>query len=660
MIPPFSFSRPRTATPAEARASTDTSRLAYLFRPPVLIVLLGLAYLAALVAMPPEALTHHDTGAKYLQVRNLRLTPGGLDYSINYPARPLDPGLDFVPFRERYYYSDGQDRIYLQWPIFLALLTRVPWKLMGFWGLYFVPFLGGLGACWATYLLALAAGAPRRIAWLAIPLLGLATPLAIYALLFFEHTLSAMLVALSLVFAARAATALLSARAAAESGVRWWQRLRAWLGTPAGGMAASGALLSLAVYFRSDLYIMAVVAGGLYALLAVRSGAWRRLFFAWASAFLLMLVPLWAFYAITEGTLLPLHATYYFAGSEGPSAPGAPATFSLPALRYIVQAGWGVVPDFLLGAQAFPWSPQYPVWAAALGVVGVVLCGVAALGHLLDLGGRASPWRLALMAAGLTGAGAAALYVLLSPQPYRNLHGFLIAAPFVALALWPPDRVFLPGLRGITAQGLVYVVTLAHVGLHFLVISALSGLGPASRQEWGQRYLFNAYPGLVALALLAGWRIWMEYGSRAVGVRPILRRAALAVLTLGVLLALIGLGYTARGYGVQREERAMVRDWLDMAATLPGRTPLVTDEWWLTFNLAADFYTRPIMLAQGDDRMAEWANVMRERGVTSFGLFTDKRETLDGAWRERVPGLAADGPPQEASGAWLQRYTLGP
>jgi hypothetical protein len=653
------LARSRT-TNTPARAESGTTRLAYLLRPPTLIVLLALAYLAALVVMPPEALTHHDTGAKYLQVRNLRLTPGGLDYSVNYPARPLDPGLDFVPFRERYYYVDGQDRIYLQWPIFLALLTRIPWKVMGFWGLYVVPFLAGLGMCWATFMLARAVEVPRRVAWLAIPLLGLATPLALYALLFFEHTLSAMLVALSLVFAARAVTALSGERASARQSGGRWQRLRAWLGTPVGSMAASGALLSLAVYFRSDLYIMAMVAGGLYALLALRSGEWRRLFFTWAGAFLLMLVPLWAFYATTEGTLLPLHATYYFAGSEGPAAPGAPASFSLPALRYIVQVGWGVVPDFLLGPQSSPWSPQYPAWVSALGVGGVILCGVAALGRLFDRGGRASLWRLGLMAGGLACTGAAAVYVLLSPQPYRNLHGFLIAAPFVALALWPPGRVFLPGLRGVTAQGLVYAVTLAHVGLHFLVISSLSGLGPISRHEWGQRYLFNAYPGLVTLALLAAWRIWAEYGPRVAEVRPMVRRAALAAVALGALLGVVGLGYTVRGYGVLREERAMVRNWLDLAARLPGRTPLVTDQWWLTFNLAADFYTRPIMLAQGDDRLAEWANAMRERGVTSFGLITDRPETLDGAWRGRVPGLASDGPPQEARGAWLQRYVLGP
>src|SRR6266568_7055705 len=65
------------------------------------LLLVGILYLVGLVAMPPDALTHHDTGAKYLQVRNLRITPSGLDYSINYPARPLDPNLQYVPFREK-------------------------------------------------------------------------------------------------------------------------------------------------------------------------------------------------------------------------------------------------------------------------------------------------------------------------------------------------------------------------------------------------------------------------------------------------------------------------------------------------------------------------------------------------------------------------------
>ena len=82
------------------------------------IFVIALLYVAALVAMPPEGLTHHDTGAKYLQVRNLRLSPLGLDWSINYPARALDPEMEFVPFNAKQHTVDG-GRIHLQWPCLL-------------------------------------------------------------------------------------------------------------------------------------------------------------------------------------------------------------------------------------------------------------------------------------------------------------------------------------------------------------------------------------------------------------------------------------------------------------------------------------------------------------------------------------------------------------
>jgi len=598
------------------------------------LLLVGVLYLAGLAVMPPDALTQHDTGAKYLQVRNLRITPTGLDYSINYPARPLDPNLQYVPFQDKQYYTDG-GRIYLQWPIFLGLLTRIPWKVMGYWGLYVVPLLAGLGACWATYLLAVAAGVPRRIAWLAVPLLGLATPFAIYSLLFFEHTLADMLVALSLLFA------LLAIPSRMEIDLPRKYRM----------LAASAVLLAVAIYFRSELYILAAVMGLVLAVTAWRVRAWRP-FVAWIGAFLLALVPLWGFYAITEGTLLPLHATWYFAGSEGATLPGEAVKFQLPALRYIVQAGWGTVPDFLFGPKGFPSSPDYPWWVGALGVGGILLCGLAALLRLARGAAGSLGSRLGLFALGLACVTIASGYILLMPQPYHNLHGFLLASPFVALALWPPDIIVTPD--GLSRQGFLYVVTLPYIGLHALIISALSGLGPISTSEWGQRYLLAAYPGLVVLALLAGWRIWTDY-------RPLLsvRRPAAYALVFSAMLVLVGLLFTVRGYGALYDERAQVKSWLTLSESLPGREPIVTDEWWVPLNLAADFYTRPIMLAEGNDKLVHWASDMRTEGVMQFGFMTDKPDIFTGPWSSQVRGLSRDGPPVEMNGMWMQKYTFG-
>ncbi|HYP40958.1 MAG TPA: hypothetical protein VEX13_11420 [Chloroflexia bacterium] len=601
-------------------------------------------YIVALVAMPPEGLTHHDTGAKYLQVRNLRLTPTGLDWSINYPARSLDPGLEFVPFHPRQHEIDDKGHIHLQWPIFLGLLTRIPWKVMGFWGLYLVPLLAGLGTLWASYRLALAVGVPRKAAWLAVPLVGLATPISIYSLLFFEHTLASMLVTLSLL--------------AAVTGIKSDTHAMRTI-------ALSGALLAVAIYFRSELYILALVMGLVYLWAAWRHGA-RQLLVIWCAAFVLALVPLWGFYFITEGSLLPLHATYYFAGSSDPgSTSNGPGGIALPALRYIATAGWGVIPDFLYGPQTFPLSPMFSLWEELAGLVGVGLCALAALSKVA----RAQlAWRMPALLVGLVLIALASLPTLLSMQGYYNLHGFVLASPFVALALWPTAHK--NARLGFAPQTWLYIVALLYVGLHALIISSFSGLGPISRHEWGQRYLLPAYPALVVLSLLAAYHIWSTHNKeQQVSNNPsrftfyvlrFMHHAPRAIILLWAILALTGFGFSVRGYAMLSDERTQVVAWQHLARTLPEREPLVTDVWWLPLNLAADFYTRPIMLAEGDDRLERWAEQMRERGVTHFGLMTTRPSTFTAPWTTRLSGLTAEGQPEQARGIWLQRYSLSP
>ncbi|MDQ6693033.1 MAG: hypothetical protein M3014_01230, partial [Chloroflexota bacterium] len=193
-----------------------------------------------------------------------------------------------------------------------------------------------------------------------------------------------------------------------------------------------------------------------------------------------------------------------------------------------------------------------------------------------------------------------------------------------------------------------------YVGLHALIISLLSGLGPISRHEWGQRYLLPAYPALIVLSLLAGtntWRIIKDSYSK---------NTARLFLSIGLLLSLMGAGFSVRGYVALYSERTQVVSWINLTRSLPGREPLVTDTWWLPLNLAADFYSRPIMLAEGNERLAKWAIDMRSIGVQNFGLMTGDQALFGGKWISNVPGLHSDGGPQEARGMWLQRYTLDP
>jgi hypothetical protein len=604
--------------------------------------------LTALAFLPPQALTHHDEGAKYLQVRNLRITGQGLDWSINYPARRYDPGLEFVPFHPKQHYLDSQGRIYLQWPIFLGLMTRIFWKVLGFAGLYVVPFAAGLASLLAAYALALAVGVPRRAAWLVVPLLGLATPVALYSLLYFEHTLAALLVALSVL--------------AAVLSLRQTRRFA----------ALSGALLAVAVYFRSELYVLALV---LFAVLAATAwtrrdaGRWWVLPLVWLGAFALALVPLWAFYAVTEGNLLPTHALWYFAGGDPASTAGGVPKPGLPPLRYIATAGWGVIPAFLFGPSGVSLAPVFPGWVEWSGLLGAALCALSAPISLLSrLMGRrkavstrsAEYLPFASMGAGMILLLVTCAYTLLSRQAYYNLHGFLLASPFIALALWPASPN--PAGDGVAPASFLRRVALLYAGLHALIISALSGLGPISLHEWGQRYLLPAYPLLVVLALLGACDLLGTTARMVSGPsessRPALVRPALGVLF--ALLALVGLGFTARGYVVLSDERAQVVSWLQLERTLPPSEPIVTDTWWLPLNLAADFYSRPFMLASGDAKLEAWAAQMRAKGVTTFGLMTSDPAVFHSAWRGAVSGLQAVGEPRQSRGIWLQSYSLSP
>src|SRR5262249_51194377 len=152
------------------------------------------------------------------------------------PGQALDPAGQFTPFHPKQYRLDGAGDLFLQWPIFLPLLAWPFYAVLGLAGLYALPLIGALAACWCAYRLAPAGGAPARWAWLAIPLLGLCAPLGFYSWVFFEHTLAAALVA--------GAALLLITGIPAQNPWR---------------MAGAGLLLGAAIYLRSELYVLVPV-----------------------------------------------------------------------------------------------------------------------------------------------------------------------------------------------------------------------------------------------------------------------------------------------------------------------------------------------------------------------------------------------------------------
>jgi hypothetical protein len=607
-------------------------------------VALVLAVAGAL--LPQGVFWHSDEGAKFLQMVNLRWGPDGLDTSIRYPGRALDPLLQFVPFHPKQYHSDAAGQIYLQWPIFLALFTRPLYDMLGWAGLYVLPWAGALAACWLTYRLARAVGAPPGWAWIAIPLLGLTTPLGFYSWVFFEHTLAAALVA---------GAALLIVRGLPQ---RDWRQ-----------MAGAGALMGAGIYLRSELYILVLVAGGLFAVRAVaallpgdaphpapdRAAAWRvvRLGGAGLAGLLIVLLPLWGYYAASAGGPLPQHATWYFGGGTPATAGG----LALPPIRYLAQARARLIPDFLAGPDT-PTSPVVNPGLVALLLIGtvVVTAGVLVPGLNRLFAGRVArrvgsvPVRPAnwLLPAGLGILALGTLPVLLDPNPYSSLHGFVLAAPLVvaAFAARPPaGREAEP----VTVLG---TFTILYLLLHVLIISALSGIGPISRYEWGQRYLLPAYPLLIALVVPALARL---AATARTPDGAAVRTAARLALTAAAVLALIGAGFLARGWTALRDGKLEAQSWAAAVAAAPGPVVL-TDTWWLPLTLAPDFYARSWFLAATPTAAATWPAQARAAGLGGFTTATTGA-TLGPALTGATPP-ATPGPATTRGRVTVQPFTL--
>jgi hypothetical protein len=414
----------------------------------VFLLSLGLAWLV----LEPGALWSPDEGAKLLQLRSLRLQDGRLDLGIVYTSQGMDPEFHYAlinPVKDVLTVQDGALML-RRLPLF-TLLSLPFYRLLGMHGLYLLPALCGGLTVWLT--LSLVRAADRRLSMALLA--GLGSPVLIYSVLFWEHTLAA---ALGLAAA-------------------WLMLEDGHAGVPpprsARWVLAAG-LLALGVYLRLEVLIFA---------LALAAAAWlclpgRRRHVARTTLLLgLCLLPYpFLHQALFANQSLPMNAQH----------------LNLP-MAYLGQTGWLAVQDLLIG----PTTDE----AIRSGWLGALWSVLAVLGLGLSLLSGRYPrlrgWTYTALAASLLPAA----YFLLTPTPYRAAHGLLFSTPWALLGLsrlpetWrEPD----PRLRTLS---LTVVLGLAGYTLVMLVFRASS---PHGGLEWGARFALLFYP---LLAILAGWQM---------------------------------------------------------------------------------------------------------------------------------------------------------
>jgi hypothetical protein len=434
----------------------------------------SLALLAVLSTLPPTGFFSADSGPKYWQC--LAFAEGeGRPRGFDYPARDLDPQLRHIPP----FTAPVGDRLASIYPVLFPLLAAVPQRAAGDRALGLLPWLAALLAAWATgRLVSALRGEPAT--WPAAATALAATPLAFYALAFWEHSLASAMVVTGLLVVIE------GERGDVRTLWRWW---------------TLGLLVGLGAWVRTEVVLLSPLL--LLAATWPRNVATLRSVASLAAGCVAGLAAGGAVQAAAFGSWLPLHISYH-----GESSLRAHA--------------------FLASRLASLESFIAPHWS----------CGIAAAVWLVALvvnfsrSGSRSRAGLMLGLAAVAAAVAAATAV----PALRWLTG---AAPTDAFPVWAPATTWLalsalPLLlwgqpRGVTLDRRRLVLA-AVAGWS---IAAVFAARPIHSFEWGGRFFLPAV--LVLLAVMASLGV-------ADGPWRRLRRAAVAVaVAVAVLVQALGL-----------------------------------------------------------------------------------------------------------------------
>lgn len=161
---------------------------------PNLVLAAGVLFVLALLAtIPAEVFFNGDAGVKFLLTRQFSEGETRVDLALPAPewARTLWDGGDY-PFHPPFVYEIGEHR-YAQYPIWFPLLSAPFYQMFGFRGLYLLPAIA-LFLHWVAFrALAARLGIPPFPATAALLALVFASPLTLYAAMFWEHTLAVAL-----------------------------------------------------------------------------------------------------------------------------------------------------------------------------------------------------------------------------------------------------------------------------------------------------------------------------------------------------------------------------------------------------------------------------------------------------------------------------------
>ena len=410
---------------------------------------LAIVLLALTLTRPSGVFWSLDEGGKYLYIQSTLKTGSAVTPMI-YPGRSVDPELRFAPL---YWRVQVADQVYSWWPVAFPLLTLPLYLLLGWTGLYVIPAVSG-AACALLSGLIVRQVCPQNpmLAWGAMLISGVATPVLFYSTTFWEHAPAA---ALSL------GAIWLALKSQQVQQIRW--------------LLLAGVLASLSTLLRTE---DAVLAGGLGLVVLLWRWRWGLTF---GAAYILASLPWLLANWVLMGNIF---------SRQWQSLMAAPAL-----------SGMGAAPLLFFPYLLFN-SPGVGAYELSLGALaaGTLLSVVGTLAVFVKRLRWAVP--VAYLGLAIICGG-----VLFDQNGNRSVHGFLLIAPQVAGGAW------LLASSATWRRSLLPAIVLTDLVL-FAAVFAARGWLAAGGLQYGPRYLLALYPLLVA-ASLVGLRVaWNGMGGR--------------------------------------------------------------------------------------------------------------------------------------------------
>ena len=579
----------------------------------ILAVLLVLVIEAVLCGQSAaiQGFASSDAGVKLWQVQSI-LRTRQLDAPIDYPGAVYDPDHLYSPFVAPWFFWQN-DLPYSEYTSPFIWASVPLYQLLGHGGLLVLPWLCGtllvILSAWLAWRVR-----PDRWAVLVPIVVGVSSPVLVYAREFWEHTPGSFLAVLAMVGIVKAATG---------------SRRVPWL-------LMSGAAIGLGLTMRAELYVFPV---------AILIGLW---FVRAQLPFVRSLLTL------ALGGLFSAGPWWIYQFIHWGSPTGPRVDQNMPLL------GGANILRKLGDSTGHNWSMLWPYAGNGLAVLGTL--GLAALALWLTIQIAQRIWkteRSARIQKPMFWVLAVVLVAIVAVTTWRvmNWQNVIDQRPDDLLTTFPMAlALFLPVLQiriqntesAISSQQsaitrFLLVTSIAFI-LLVIVVSPFQG-----GVQWGPRFLLPIIVPLSVAAVVGFAQLWQSVaGARA--------RIGLAMILIALLLA----GSYSTWTGVQfiLDNQLENRQLANLIEQLPDKV-VVTDAWFIPQGMPYTFGDKIWLLAEDKNSMYQLIQQLRKTtGVPSMIYISSVIWAHIDPLVLMGPRLALEGEPQDVGSLRVGRYLL--